>query len=173
MTPPKDQGNANGAAALAAARPRRAHGMRVAAVAAAAVLMSAGMAWLSVSSRLAANGRLINELESERAALLERRAESLTAYAAASDPRAIEDAARALGFAPAAAEPLGIAVAPALADAPGLDPNSPLAIMRRAVGPAAAGDDADARDMPALLLSVGAAERAHADEIAPAEAAGP
>ncbi|RIL10768.1 hypothetical protein DCC79_07005 [bacterium] len=154
---------------------RAGRGARSATLATAVVLASASMAWLSVSSRLAATGRMINDLEAERAELLERRAVALTAYAAASDPRALEQSARALGFAPVAAvERLGVAIAPVAAGGPGLDPRSPLAIMRGAAdragtaGPAEGGSP----DMPALLLSVGAAERAHADEIAPAEASG-
>lgn len=66
----------------------------------AAVLICAGVAWLTQADALAATGRRIYRLEAHRADLLELQAEALVALAAATDPRTREARARALGFAP-------------------------------------------------------------------------
>jgi hypothetical protein len=144
-------------------------------VCATALLVSAGLVWLALTSELAATGRRIAELDAQRGDLLERRSVALAAYAAATDPRALGRAATAQGFGPPtyAVEYLGVAVAP-VASGPARDarPGSPLDIMRAA----SAANDAGAAgatagsgplaDMPAMLLSVGAAEPAAADTLA-------
>lgn len=142
-----------------------------------ALTLIAGLAWLSLTSALAAEGRRIADLEEEHASLLERRARALTAHAAATDPRALEARALALGFGPGAAvETIGVDARLLAAPAQAGDPGSPLDIMRQAALPGGAADDSallagGASDMPGLLLSVGAASAAEAAE-RPAPGAG-
>jgi len=125
--------------------------------------------WLSLSSELAATGRRIAALDAERAALLEARALALSGYAAAGDPRVLARLAVEQGFGPGApAAPVGVPpeslAGGAMAE---VDARSPLAIMRQASAAAAdrPGSTAPGDDMPALLMTVGAAAPAYADEI--------
>ncbi len=137
----------------------------------AAVLVGAGLAWLYLTSEIAATGRRIAVLDAERGDLLERRAVVLAAYAARTDPRALSAAATAQGFGPPthAVQYLDVSAAVVAGGAPhDARPGSPLDIMQAAasepgtsVNPPA---DGSLADLPAMLLSVGAAEPAAADE---------
>jgi hypothetical protein len=66
----------------------------------AALIICAGVAWLTQADALAATGRRIYHLQARRADLMELRSEALVALAAATDPGTREARARSLGFAP-------------------------------------------------------------------------
>jgi len=161
------QPSPNFSASTTSPAPPPSRGRKLYILGSAGTLVGAGLIWLSLSSELAATGRRIAALDAERADLLERRAVVLTAFAAATDPRALERAAVRQGFGPGVAvEYLGVAPAVIASQSrPETAPDTPLAIMRTAAG--AAGADAIAAtgpDMPAMLLSAGVAAPALADE---------
>lgn len=93
-----------------------------------AILLSAGLLWLSQSSALATTGQRIYELDRERRSLLERRSEAMLSYAAATDPRQLEERAIALGFV-AGPAPRVLVVNPS--------PDAVVATFRNAVSPLA------------------------------------
>jgi hypothetical protein len=137
-------------------------------VVAAVVATAAGMLWLHQSSALATTGRRIWELDRERQALLERRANALVAYAAATDPLALEARARALGFGPAAE--VAAVVVPAGIAAPATDAiaaTSPLALTEGATVAVAAERPALTEQVLGLFFN-----QAAADERQPPDAVG-
>jgi hypothetical protein len=117
-----------------------------------AALTCAGLLWLNQSSALATTGQRIFELDRERRALLERRAEALVAYAAATDPLRLEARARAMGFGPTHdVAVLPVEGLPADAELAVVAPDSPLAL----TGGAHVAAEAAAPSLSERLLSVG------------------
>lgn len=134
-------------------------------VALAASVTLAGLIWLGLSGFQAAAGRQISRLDGERQDLLERRVVALIQQAEASDPKRMEARAEALGFSALGAAsftPLPVAD-PSLLRARGpIGPDSPLYIALSAAP--AGGIPTEPDDVSALLMSLGAAAPASADE---------
>jgi hypothetical protein len=78
---------------------RGAHPPQLIVLGVAVVITCAGLVSLAQDDALAATGRRIAELHTRRSELMEQRADALVALAAATDPRALEARAEALGFA--------------------------------------------------------------------------
>jgi hypothetical protein len=130
-------------------------------LAAVAAVTCASALWLHQSSLLATTGQRIYELDLERQALMERRAAALVAYAAATDPRRLEDRARALGLAPSpATEPLVMLPGVEVPPEPVVAADSPLAITGATVSALPAEPTLTERLLSMSLSAASASERA-------------
>jgi hypothetical protein len=133
----------------------------------AASITLAGLVWLGLSGYQAAAGRQISRLDGQRQELLEQRVVALLRQAEASDPSRLEARALELGFMPVGAasfEPLPVAD-PELLRAEGpIGPESPLYVALSAAP--AGGIPVEPDDLSSLLMSLGAAAPASADELA-------
>ncbi len=133
-------------------------------IALAALATLAGLVWLGLSSRLADTGRQIAALDARRQALLERRVAALVQHAEATNPRHLFDRAADMGFVAAGAEqlerlPVRDPGALRHPDSPDL---APLGIARLAGSHD--GTRIEPADVSSVLMSLGAAAPASADE---------